>query len=84
MEELHKKYALGNESGSYFILVTSIYSTKSNYKMLILNFLDATHAADLDMLLSPLFGKVRKNPLHDQVSKSVAKLWASFIKDGCV
>lgn len=47
-----------------------------------INALDATHAAELDMIVSPLFGRVRVDPVHDTLSKSVTKLWASFIKEG--
>lgn len=34
------------------------------------------------MLVSPLFNRVRTDPVHDEVSKSVVKLWISFIKEG--
>lgn len=42
---------------------------------------DATHAAELDMIQSPLFDKVRVDADHDAVSKNVLGLWASFMKD---
>lgn len=79
-EGLHKNYSLGK----YLVFIHQIVFNDFQFTSISSAFflLDATHAAELDMIVSPLFRKVRVDPEHDATSKSVTKLWGSFIRNG--